>query len=520
MRNLIERAGRARAIMVLFFAALACTLSTGGEPASAAPEGLRRTVVILHTNDTHAAYRPTPASWRDDRPLMGGVLALDAAVRAERERWRRVLLVDAGDILTGSPLSEIESAGAKGGALFELMGRIGYDAITLGNHDFDQGAANLEALIAMAPFSVLSANLEHPDGRPYAPAPGRVFDLDGVRVGIVGLITEELEHLLPVRILESVRVRPAAEAARAWIASQDPRPDVLVALTHLGIEADEALARAVPELDLIVGGHSHTRLTEARVVGSTRIVQAGSRMKNLGRVRLEVEDGRVVSADAGLIELFAAGVRERPELAAEVHAFEQRIDAVYGEVLGELVRPWRRKGNSSNVGIWLAEALADGTGSDFGLMNNGGIRADLPAGPITRLDVYRVLPFHNYVTTFRLRGDQLLALLQEQARRTAARDRGRLQIGYLTARWARRGDDIVLVEATCRGQAIDPDRVYQGASADFVVVSQADHYLGCEPTDVHVLEPTLAEFVEARIRELGRIDARADDRLDEVQAAP
>ncbi len=500
-----------RHFVLLLFVAIVAVGSAGAE---------RRTVVILHTNDTHAAFRARVASWRDDHPLVGGTLALDAAVRAERERWKRVLLFNAGDVLTGSPLSEIEVAGAKGGALFELMGQVGYDAMTLGNHDFDQGAKNLEALIAHAPFAVLSSNLDHPDGTPYAPMAGKVFDLDGVRVGVVGVMTERLAHLVPVRVREAIRVRPAADAVRQWIAAQPSDLDLIVALTHQGVDADEELARAVPELDLIVGGHSHTRLVEPRVVGTTRIVQAGSRISNLGRVRIEVENGEVVSIDGELLDLFAQDVRERPELARKVRSYQEQIDEEYGEVLGELARAWRRRGASTNVGIWLSEALADGTDSDFGLMNNGGIRSDLTAGPITRLDVYRVLPFHNYVTTFTISGAQLLHLLQIQAEKAAERGRGRLQIGYLTGRWAREGNKIVLVDATCRGKPIDPQRTYRGASADFIAVSQADHYFDCEPQNVRVLDQTLAAFIEDRIREVKVVDAVADDRMAEVTPVP
>lgn len=482
---------------------------------SAAAE--RQTIVILHTNDTHAAYRARPASWRDDHPLVGGTLALDAAVRAERTRWQRVLLLDAGDVLTGSPLSEISVDGARGGGLYELMNRVGYDAMTIGNHDFDQGADNVDALVALAKFPVLSANLTRPDGRPYADAPGKVFDLDGVSVGVVGLVTEHLDGLLPKKIRAHTEVTSAAEAARKWIDSLPTRPDVLVALTHEGVDEDEDLARAVPDLDLIVGGHSHTRLTEPKVVGTTKIVQAGSRMQNLGRVRIEVEDGKIVSLDGSLIDLYATGVRERKDLAQLVDGYEKQIDAEYGEVLGQAARALRRKGSATNIGIWLSETLADGTDSDFGVMNNGGIRADISAGPITKLDIYRVLPFHNYVTTFEVTGQQLLDFLKSQAEMTADHGRGSMQIGYLTARWKRVGDDVVLVDPTCRGKPIDPAGHYRGVGADFVVVSQAGKYLRCEPSDVHVGSELLSTYIEDRLRQAKTVDVQRDDRMDEVK---
>jgi 2',3'-cyclic-nucleotide 2'-phosphodiesterase (5'-nucleotidase family) len=400
------------------------------------------------------------------------------------------------------------------------MNTLGYDAMTLGNHDFDQGTENVERLVDVAEFPVLGANLRHADGRPYADQPGQVFHFGDVSVGIVGVVTEALDNLLPLRVLEDVRVDPVAESVRAWIASLEERPDVLIALTHQGVEEDEALAAAVPELDLILGGHSHTRIDEPRSVGTTRIVQAGSRMRELGRVRFEVEDGKIVSIESDLLPLFATGISTDEALARVVAGHEARIEEVYGEVIGEAAVRLDRRGNASSLGIWLAEALADGSGADFGLMNNGGIRANLDAGPITRGDVFAVLPFHNYVTTFELSGSDLLQVLQRHAERAATRSRGGIQIGYLTARWKKTGDDVVLAEATCRGRAIDPDQTYRGVSADFVVVSQADAYLGVTPKNVTTTSELLATLVEKVIRDGGAVSGRADDRFDEADERP
>lgn len=480
----------------------------------------RTAIVLLHTNDTHSNFLPAEASWRSDHAMVGGVLALDAAVRAERTRWQHTLLLDAGDVLTGTPLSEIEISGARGGALFEFMNDIGYDAMTLGNHDFDQGTENVERLVDVADFPVLGVNLRHADGSPYADRAGQIFRFGEVSVGIVGVVTESLDNLLPLHVLEDVRVDPVAESIRAWIASLEERPDVLIALTHQGSDEDEALAAAVPELDLIVGGHSHTRIDEPRNVGTTRIVQAGSRMRELGRVRFEVEDGEIVSMESDLVPLFATGVSTDEQLAQVVSRHELRIEEIYGEVIGEAAVRLDRRGSASSLGIWLAETLAEGSGADFGLMNNGGIRANLDAGPITRGDVFAVLPFHNYVTTFELSGSELLQVLQMHAERAATRSRGGIQIGYLTARWKKVGDDIVLAEATCRGQTIDPERTYRGVSADFVVVSQADAYLGVTPKNVRTTSELLATFVEDAIRTGGKVSAQADDRFDPMDEKP
>jgi len=308
----------------------------------------------------------------------------------------------------------------------------------------------------------------------------------------------------------------AARAARRWFDSLHPAPDLLIALTHMGLEADRALAETLPELDLIIGGHSHSRLQEPISVGPVLIAQAGSRLQNIGRLRLEVERGKIVSHDYELLPLYADGIRADPELQRLSAHYAREIDELYAEVLGELVLPFERRGDASNVGIWLSEVLADGTGADFGLINNGGIRRDVPAGPITRLHVAEMLPFQNYVTTFVLTGEQLLAVLQRHVERVAEGGRGRLQIGHLEARWTREGNSVRLVRARCRGEEIDPRRRYVGASVDFVVISQADAYLGMEPAEVRILPDLLAGFIEERLRQAKRIEVRADARLSEL----
>jgi 2',3'-cyclic-nucleotide 2'-phosphodiesterase (5'-nucleotidase family) len=482
----------------------------------------RAGLVIVHTNDSHSNLLPVPAPWREDRPLVGGVVALEALVRAERARWRNVLVLDAGDILTGTPLTDLELGGLPGGVVVDLLDRVGYDAGTIGNHEFDLGAETLDRLIKRTRHRrLLCANLNHPDGTPYAPEPGAVFRMDGLTVGVVGLITDDLASLLTDANLSAARVLPPAEAARAWIASLGERPDVLVALTHMGVEADEQLARDVPDFDVIVGGHSHTRLTEPRKVGRTLIVQTGGQMREAGVVRLEVEAAKVVVADASLVSLFSTNVRQNDKLAELCARHDQQIKGEYGEKIADLAVAWKREhGRDSNVGSWLCDALADAFQVDFGFLNSGGLRKNLPAGAITRLDVLELLPFDNEVVTFEATGEELLAVLHYNATQAAEGDKGVLQMGHLTARWRRGPSGVELVAPTVRAQPIDPARTYRGVSIDFVVYSQAETYMGRVPRARQRMGERISAAVERCIRSARVIGVEADGRLTEVRDAP
>jgi 5'-nucleotidase/UDP-sugar diphosphatase len=486
-------------------------------PASAG--GKRQGLVIVHTNDSHSHLLPEPAPWRDDHPVVGGVVALESFVRTQRLRWERVLVLDAGDILTGTPLSELKLGGVEGGVVVDLLDRVGYDAGTIGNHEFDHGAATLDRLIARTHHRrLLCANLFHSDGSPYAPEPGHVFTLGGMRVGVVGLVTEDLPRLLNSEALKSLRVTSAAAAAQQWIASLQPRPDLLVALTHLGVDADEELARAVPDLDVIVGGHSHTRLTKPRHVGKTMIVQTGGDLREAGLVRLEFEDGHVVSADAELVTLFSTNIRQDQKLLELTNQYDRQIKGEYGVKIAELETPWHREhARDSSVGNWLCDELADAESADFGMLNSGGIRKNIEPGPITRLDVVELLPFANEVVTFEVTGAELRQVLEHNVGLAKEEDKGVLQLGHITSRWRRTARGIELVDPTVRGAPLDPARTYSGASVDFVVYSQAETYMGLVPRNRQRTGRLISAVIEERLRKAGRVRSVADGRLLEVK---
>ena len=173
-------------------------------------------VTILHTNDMHAQFVPAPATWvqQTPRPLIGGMVALDYFVRQQRVLHPNSLLLDAGDISTGTLLSKISFNGALNGGFVEMMNLIGYDAITIGNHEFDEGHENMKRLFAIAQFDVLSANLTI-DGKLAVPLPYKIYNVGGLRVGVIGLVLSDLFSMVAEKNLVGVRVAgPAATAQR------------------------------------------------------------------------------------------------------------------------------------------------------------------------------------------------------------------------------------------------------------------------------------------------------------------
>ena len=253
--------------------------------------------LLAHTNDLHTHFRANPAAWLPGSPDIGGFNAIDAHLGALRRRAGEdgVLYIDGGDVLTGTPLMEYEEHGAWGGAMLDFLAAAGADTWVLGNHELDRGWDNAAALVRASPMPVLSANVRSVDDPEAAGFPGMkrhvVLQANGLRIGVFGLTTPGLGRLASADTMARLDVQPLAPIAEAEVAALEPDVDLVVALTHTGIEADRALAEQVQGIDLIVGGHSHTAIREPERVGETWIVQAGSYARQLGVLDIRVVDG-------------------------------------------------------------------------------------------------------------------------------------------------------------------------------------------------------------------------------------
>lgn len=409
---------------VSIVAALTALLFTSTAFARVAPiaQDERVHFVVLHTNDVHGQVLPRKATWlkQPDPPMVGGLARVAARVRHEKAQAEsegaHVLVVDGGDWFQGTPEGIVDS----GLPFLRAMASVGYDAMCVGNHEFDFGVPNLSLLIRDAKVPAVLANVtERESGKQVAWAkPWLVVTKGDWRIAIVGLVSPETPDITHPDARKLIFEQPASALARARkeLAGQF---DWMLPITHLGVEDDRALAKADRELPLIVGGHSHTFLKQGVREGETLIVQTGSKASSLGRVDLwfDAHSKKVVKSRARLIDLDEEPAES--DRVAEVDSacadLVKRSEARMSEVVGELTAPLERAQDpltSSTAGNFLADALRTYAVADVGLMNRGGIRTDLPAGPVTRRNAFELCPFENNVTVLTLTGAEFFELVR------------------------------------------------------------------------------------------------------------
>jgi 2',3'-cyclic-nucleotide 2'-phosphodiesterase (5'-nucleotidase family) len=435
-------------------------------------------LTILHTNDMHAHYLPSKASWIEEEPAIGGFEALSYYAENQRKESPNTLLFDAGDLMTGSIICDIEYKGANGGALIEMMNLIGYDGMAPGNHEFDISVTNFKALEKMAGFPILCANLTKDDslvsGKPY-----HIYDVGGLKVGVIGITYHIMKGMVSDPNLEGFESKDPANLVDSLVSEIDPRTDVIIILSHNGLNYDRELARAVGGIDLIVGGHSHEELIEPELVNGVIIVQAGSNCQFLGRVDMTIENDSVIDYRGELIPMLISDISPDPLISEMVSGFSSEIDELYGKVIGKLDNRWETiSGEETIIGDWVTDVLRKKLYTDVAIVNSGAIRRSLDRGDITVRDIIELLPFNNQIVTFGCSGEQLQSIARQNIGFDAEGYIYPLQISGLTYTWRQTGSGYEIAELLVNGKPLDMNKVYTVASIDYVVIYNSIRYFG------------------------------------------
>jgi 2',3'-cyclic-nucleotide 2'-phosphodiesterase/3'-nucleotidase/5'-nucleotidase len=428
-------------------------------PAKKPAAPARVEVTLLHTTDLHGHLLPWDYTTGKPDPEVGlsKVATLVRKVRAER--GDKVLLVDAGDCIQGTPLAWLHNVGGPGRIAggenrpdpqMAAMNAMGYDAFTVGNHEYNFGLEVLRRARADAKFPWLSANTlkDGPSGEA-AYQSYLVREIGGVRIGILGLTTPGVPHWDDGPNWSGLRFEDPLESARRWvpILRGMERCDAVVVVCHMGMEEDAAgrprpgqmpnenrvlaIAREVKGIDAIVMGHTHTKVPSQRV-NDVVLTQAGRWGEALGRLDLTFdrqEDGtwRLSDRQARLLAVDAS-VASDPAVEAIVRPYHDDTEAMLRTVIAEATAPFdggdaRLRDNALHELIHRAQLAASGADVSLSAMFNP--RARVAAGPITVRDAFSIYPYENTLATVELKGVDLAEALEHSSRYYSPYDFGR-----------------------------------------------------------------------------------------------
>lgn len=446
-------------------------------------------LTVVHLNDTHGQIEPI--EWKDGHSYGGfaRVAYVVDSLRAEAdEEGNDFLLLHGGDALQGPPISNTQ----RGKLDFELLGEIGIDAMVAGNHEFDFGQANLAGLEAEAEFPLLSANVLDAQGE--ALLQQYVENKIGrQRVVIVGLTTPGTPFgTHPDNVKGLAFTSPDSTMTDLIEAGNCKDKDLIIALTHQGVYYDSILAVNVEDVDLVVGGHSHTALEQPKQVNQTLIVQAGARTVYLGKLEAEVKKGEITDWNYELI-LLSDSLAEDGKMAARIAKEVEIVDQKLGQPIGKteltLVPGFTDKSDERSIGDMVVELMAEETGVDFAFTNAGGVRATIIPGDVSVKDILTALPFNNTIVTMELTAQQVQELLDFNIAH-GPHSGGTLHLTGIEYEVERS----TAVNVRIGGEPLDSDRTYRIATNNFLAAGGDGYEMlkeGADSYDTGTVDNTL-----------------------------
>lgn len=463
-------------------------------------------LTILHTSDIHSRLLPydfdpsftdNQLGLADGLGSYGGIARIGYILDRERARAGRVLHLDSGDCYQGAIIFN-EYAGE---AEMRLLSAVGLDAAVVGNHEFDAGARNLaEQYAAWGTFDLLAANYDFEDadldwatGLERLVPQSVTYHLDGLQVGVIGMANisslnsiYDQSNSLGVRVLEPIDVLP-----REISKLRSNGADIVVVVSHMGLDDDQEMARDIPGIDIVIGGHHHVAIDPPLVVTNEEtgrrvpIVHSGAFAKFVGRLDVVVRDGEVLSHDYSLFAVDAT-VPDAPHIVDIIEEYEQELDTLYntGQYIGyacpetldldlacDKLTRYGSTGGDSMLGNFTAEAMRNfpGVETEIALTNTLGIRADIPAGDITLDDMYNAMPFDNAIATMLLSGSEVQELLDYVAYRSTERGcNSQAQVAGIRFDMVCDPVDPHAANIEINGQPLLLDSVYELATNDYI----------------------------------------------------
>lgn len=498
------------------------------------PDG-KYELVVIHLNDVHGRAEEGKYDGMG-YPKVASIVNEYKKVLGQEN----VLYLDAGDNTHGTTFATLE----KGESMIKLSNEMKLNAMTLGNHDFNYGMEQLYKLENLADFKFLTSNALNKNGKPIGEK-YIIKKIRGVKVGIFGLTTPETVYKANPQIVKDLTFSDPIDTAKKITKELKGKGvQFIIAVTHLGDDPATkyewqsiGLAEAVPSINLIVDGHSHTALKDKTVVNGVTIVQTGEYDKNLGIVKIdfdelvygekaiypvllskaEVENGKDLSVKMELNEKFTA--KDDEKISLLMHNIKERQEKIISEVIGktpvlleasrELVRT-----SETNLGNLVADAILEKSEADIAITSGGSIRSSIGAGDITVGNIISVLPFGNYVIVKELTGKQVWDMFENGVSKYPETDGRFPQFSGAVVTFnskkpaGKRVENITLKNGT----SLDLNKTYKVASDDYIAVGGDEYNMFINAKTI-ANYPALSEIIIENIKKNGVTNLTTDNRL-------
>jgi len=449
---------------------------------SSAPKSL----VIVHSNDTHGLYKPHKFQLDGKDRLVGGMEATSHYLNLLREKEGDILLVDTGDIMTGTLAAQIMYNGVYGGVMPEFLNLLDYDIRCHGNHVFDLGQENARGIEKLTKFPVVMANLIYEkSGELFSSAPYKIIKKQGLKIGVIAVMEEYFRQEVSKDKIKGINVLPIIPTLKSYVPEIRKKADVVIVLLHSKEFVGNNIAAQVPGIDIVLAASEEGLFQESNGV---LIKSTFGHQNTLGYIKIVVQDKKIISYDQDLLWLWAdIDLAPSPKISELVAQMDFAVESEFSKVIGESAADYKSPGYGlieNAMGNWVADVMRWKTGVQIGMQNSGGIRKDIYAGPISVKDIYEISPFPNTLIVFRMNGQQLKDALEKDI----DKGRDRLQVSGLSySHYVREakpcGVRITRIEVDGKvvvadGEVLLPEKVFTVVSNDYVVGQAQDKYFG------------------------------------------
>lgn len=482
-------------------------------------------IAILYTNDFHSAFDPIPAYWLKGSPQLGGAAQLTTMINQIRAKEKNSFLFDAGDMFTGM-LSNV----SEGEILMEMMMSMKYDAMGIGNHEFDYGSKNFSKQMNRVPFPILGNNIFYKGTNIGYSRPYTIIEKNGIRLGVIGIIGLDAFSVLWQEGSADLEFRDPIPITKKIVAELKPQVDIIVVLAHQGktgpqqtdaearpevqrdFDEDIRFCKEVPGIDVYIGGHAHRGIEVPfkEPTNGSLIVQTYGYGTRLGYLKVQVKDGKIISSNGELLKVWSDKYIPDAGVLAKINTYKKKSAPEIGQPLGilkkRLVRDYQKE---SSLGCFVADVIREAGKADIGFENAGGIRADISEGTVTNGNVLDALPFFNKLSVLEMTGRQIKDVLEQ----SFSLERGMMQVSGLTA-WYDMSKPVGqrLVKLNIGAEPVVDDKIYKVATNNFVA-NGGDLYMTFHDLKKINSETPFSTYVMEYFKNKKNVDAPTMNRL-------